>query len=135
MAVELYAFVNRAEIPTGEAWRQALSELDLPLELDPELEPLSDAGFSPCTLRGVATGFELFLENATDLDPPDAAASFDSAIVFRWGGDLSGCASALGAAAALRRVSNAFVYYPADEMIYSDEALLSEFQECVGELG
>jgi hypothetical protein len=135
VAVELYAFVNRSEIPSGEAWRQALAALGLPLELDPELDPLSDTGFSPCTLRGSATGFEIFLENAGDLDRPDAAAHFDSAIVFRWGSDLAECASALGAAAALRRAANAFVYYPADDMAYSDESLLSDFRDCIAALG
>jgi hypothetical protein len=57
-----YVFIKRSAVPGPAALQQSIAALGLPanLELDPELNLLTDSGFSPCTLDGRATGLVVF---------------------------------------------------------------------------
>ncbi len=135
MSVEMYAFLNQSDLPSRNEWQAAIDSLGLPVVLDEQINPRDTIGYSPCALRGGNAGFEYSVERAKDLGPPDSARHFDSAAVFRWSGDLAECASAMAAAAALLRHANVVVFCPEDDLIYSLEGLLADFDECVNELG
>jgi hypothetical protein len=53
----------------------------------------------------------------------------DSVLSFRWGGDLSECAWALGAAAALMEAHGALVYSPQEDLVYAPGELRKEFED------
>jgi hypothetical protein len=86
--------------------------LGLPLELNPDLDPLHDRGFSPSKLKGINSGFEIYSESAKNVveTQPQLAkiiGTRDWCISFRWGGDLSECACVLAASAGLVKLCDA----------------------------
>ena len=62
-----YAFIDRERVPSREAWQAAITKSGFDLQLDPELKPFEDSGFSPCTLLGSASGVEIYYSD----DPED----------------------------------------------------------------
>jgi hypothetical protein len=66
MSVELHIFIQDSRVPIRDAWQHAIDELGFPAVLDESLDLRKDNGFSPTTYKGQATGFELYLEPASD---------------------------------------------------------------------
>ena len=124
MSIELYAFVN--SLPDRAAWQAAIDRAGIDLQLDPELDLAKDRGFSPCVIKGRESGFEILVDNVADvlrgfpsLASVVGARSF--VISFRYGGDCAEGACAWGACHALLRFFDAVIFYPDDEVIYTEE--------------
>lgn len=129
MAIELHTFVHDARVPHREAWQRAIEQLGFPAVLDPSLDLRKNAGFMPATYKGKATGFEAYLEPAANVlsgysQIASAVGDRDKCVTFRWGSDLTECAAALSAAAALVRLTDGIYFYPDDDLLYgADDAL------------
>lgn len=126
MSVELYAFIQRSDVPGQKEWQTSLNALEVPMLLDPKLQPFSDSGYSPCTLLGQGSGFEIYFAKSVGYLTEFLnlnVGNRDTVIAFRWGGDLFECACAMGASLALASSHNAIVYYPDDDLVYSVDEL------------
>ena len=129
MAVEIHIFMRDSQVPARENWQHAIEQLCFPTILDKSLDLRNDTGFTPTTYKGRSTGFELRLEPAADIlsNYPHAMSKVggrDKCVTFRWGSDLTECAAALSAAAALTRVADGVYFYPDDDVLYgADEAV------------
>jgi hypothetical protein len=131
MSLEMNVFLEKARIPDRSSWQAAVSSLGLPFELNPELDPLHDRGFSPSKLNGLDSGFEIYSESAKSVieNQPQLAEILDSrdwCISFRWGGNLSECACVLAASAGLVKLCDAVAYYPDDDLTYDLDGLVKE---------
>jgi hypothetical protein len=137
MSSEMHAFLRESDVPTREAWQAAIDSLGLPVQLSLELSPTGNSGFSPVLLKGVSSGFELSLCEASEVlkSYPRLSSEIgnrDRVLTFSWGGDLSECACVLASVAALAKRFRARAYYPADDLLYSSaDELISEFAQCV----
>jgi hypothetical protein len=129
MAVELHIFIQDSRVPTRENWQCAIEQLGFPTVLDASLDLRRDAGFTPTIYKGRSTGFELRLDPAADVlssysHIAPKLGSRDRCATFRWGSDLTECAAALSAAAALTNVTDGVYFYPDDDVLYNaDEAV------------
>lgn len=131
MSFEQTAYVYRAVVPARAALQSAIDALGFDCKLDTTYLPFQSSGFLPCVLGGVDSGFEIYFESAPKvlayfqhLEP--TVGSRDTAITFRWGGDMSECACALIVCAALAISFGAIVHYQNDDMIYSGNMLAEE---------
>src|SRR5262245_14368543 len=137
MSLDLYAFVS--SVPNRADWQAAIDRLSIDLKLDPGLDLATDSGFSPCEIRGKTSGFEISVEQATQVleahpSPKSAVGSRPHAICFRWGGDFAECACVLGASLALVRAFGAIAYYPADDVIDDEATLERDLRQCLAEI-
>lgn len=129
MAIELHVFAHDSRIPSRATWQRAIDELGFPAVLDSSLELRQDRGYVPTTYQGNDAGFELYLDPAAkvlSVYPHIAPKSGDrdTCVTFRWGSDLTECAAALSAAAALAKVTDGVYFYPDDDIVYdADEAI------------
>jgi hypothetical protein len=131
MSLEMHVFSRKVRIPDRSSWQATVEALGIPFELDPNLDPLHDSGFSPSKIRGTDSGFEIysepaiaFLENQRQL--AKAVADRDWCISFRWGGDMHECACVLAASAALVKLCDAVAYFPDDDLTYDLNGLIEE---------
>jgi hypothetical protein len=133
MANEQYAFLNKAQVPSRQAWQAVIDECGFDFQLDPDLKPFEDSGFLPCKFMGVEGGFEIYCFPAADVaaDFGDIVRGRDFCISFRWGGSMVECACVMIASYALARGFDAVVSYEGEEPAESLEAFLRETQECV----
>jgi len=136
MSLELHVFIRAGEMPARDSWQAKIRELGFPVELDPEMKVGSDEGFSPCTVKGQASGFEISFESSKELldDYPNIRTSVrdrDACITFRWGGDMLECACVMAATAALAGLCDAVSYYPDDDILYSPHELVTEANTCL----
>ncbi len=137
MSLELYTFLD--SLPNRQAWQAAIVQVGVKLELDPQLDLSRSEGFSPCSVQGTPSGFEMHVVKVSDVvdEHPvliHSVGKRSHALCFRWGGDFAECACVLGANLALVRVFGAVAYYPADELVYDVGTLEAELQECLAEL-
>lgn len=126
MAVELHIFMQDSRVPNREDWQHAIEELGFPTILDSSLNLRRDTGFAPTSYRGQPTGFELCLEPTADVLSSYAhmeskVAGRDRCATFRWGNDLTECAAALSAAAALTKLTDGVYFDPDDDVLYNVE--------------
>jgi hypothetical protein len=126
-------------LPDRAAWQAAIDRLDIGLKLDPELDLTKDSGFSPCEIKGRASGFEILVEKAADVvEGYPALKSVVGArawvVCFRWGGDFAECACVIGASHALLQSFDAVVYYPADDIVYDLTRSEQELRLCLADL-
>jgi len=117
MANELFAFIDPAKVPTGEAWQAAIVECAFDLRLDPEMKPKEDSAFSPMTLLGKPSGVEIYYTDEREfLDEFDEIrGAREYCVSFRWGGDMGECACASIASFVLAKHFGALVSYEGDE--------------------
>jgi hypothetical protein len=139
MSLELHALLPGSTIPARAEWQAAIQELGFAVELHADLAPAATAGFTACKLRGVDSGFELYVDDAAGLlsTYPSLGAASPSAsiaLTFRWGTDLASCACVSAAAAGLLSRWKAVVYYPDDDMFYDLDSLKSDFHACLLDL-
>ena len=137
MSLELYAFLE--ELPDRNRWQAGITRRGIDLQLDPDLDLTKDKGFSPCTVHGRSSGFELYVMSTPDVlgDYPSATSAAGTrphAVCFRWGGDLAEAACVLGAALALATGFQAIVYDPAEDVVYDEVRLAEELKACEAEL-
>ena len=137
MSLDMHVFIN--SLPDCSRWQAAIDLAGIELILDPKLDLATASGFSPCQLKGRASGFEILVAQAVDLlgNYPSVASAVGSrskVICLTWGGDLAECACVLGASLALRRSFDAVVYYPADDIVYDESSLRQELQLCLAKI-
>jgi len=139
MSLEMNVFLEKTRIPDRSSWQGAISSLGLPLELDPNLDPVRDTGFSPSKLKGMNSGFEIYsgaansvVENQSQL--VKMIDGRDWCISFRWGGNLSECACVLAASAGLVKLCDAVAYYPDDDLTYNLDGLVEEVNVAIRSL-
>lgn len=129
MSLELHIFMHDARIPDRAAWQQAIEQAGFPTVLYPTLDVRQDTGFSPTTYAGESTGFEFYLEPATDVleaypHIAERIGTRDMAASFYWGGDLMEMAAALSAGAALAKLTDGIYFDPQGDVVCSaDEAM------------
>ena len=129
MSIEIHVFMQDARVPSRDEWQQAIAQLGFPTVLCPTLDVRADTGFSPTTYKAQRTGFEFDVSPAADVlsSYPHVAAAVgnrDRCATFRWGGDLTECAAALSAAAALVKVTDGLYFYPDDDTVLgADDAV------------
>ena len=129
MATELHIFIDDSRVPSREAWQRAIEQLGFPAVLDSSLDLRRDTGFTPTTYEGKTSGFEFYLEpTASDLSGyshiTPKVGDRDKCVTLRWGSNLTECAAALSAAAALAKLTDGIYFYPDDDVLYNaDEAI------------
>ena len=135
MSNEQFAFMNRATVPSREAWQAAINGSGFDLQLDPALRPFEDSGFSPCKLDGRDSGFEIYYDGSQELldSFEELVGDHDYCISFRWGGDMSEYACVMIASYALASSFGATVSYEGESPPETLEAFLSETREAVRE--
>jgi hypothetical protein len=135
MSNELLAFIDKARVPSREAWQAAINDSGFDLQLDPEMKPLEDSAFSPCTLMGLASGVEIWYEGDPEFlnDFSEINQGRNFCITFRWGGDMGECACASIASYTLAKNFGAVVSYQGDGSMSLAE-LLQGAQEAVDEV-
>lgn len=135
MSNELLAFIDKAKVPSREEWQAAINECGFDLQLDPEMKPLEDSAFSPCTLLGSASGVEIWYEGDPEFlkDFSSINQGHDFCIIFRWSGDMGECACASIASYALAKRFGAVVSYQGDGSMSLDD-LLQGAQQAVDEV-
>jgi len=133
MANEQYAFIEKARVPTRTAWQEAIDESGFDFQLDPDLKPFEDSGFSPCKLMGSDAGVEIYYDGSDELlsQFSDIAQGRDFCISFRWGGSMIECASAMIASYALAKSFDAIVSYDGETPYHDLNAFLEDTKACV----
>jgi hypothetical protein len=129
MSLELHIFMQDSRIPNRDIWQQAIEQAGFPTVLEQTLDLRRDTGFRPTTYKGQSTGFEFYLEPATNIlssytHIASQVGSRDRCATFRWGGDLIECAAALSAAAALTKLTDGIYFYPDDEILYGADQVV-----------
>lgn len=131
MSIELHIFLSESPVPTIKAWQDAIDAALFPLVLNADIDLRSHRGFLAAKYNGKETGFEFYLDAASDIIAtyPHIAANTGPRTIcatFRWGGDLLEMCAALSAAASLAKLTNGLYFYPDDDIIYdADEALIA----------
>lgn len=135
MANEQFAFLNKKQVPSREAWQAIIDECGFDFQLDPELKPFEDEGFLPCRFLGGDGGFEIYYFPSADVaeDFGDLIQGRDYCISFRWGGSMVECASVMIASYTLAKGFDAIVSYEGEDPPESLEAFLAETRECIEE--
>lgn len=133
MSIELHIFMQDTRVPDRNAWQQTVDQLSFPTVLDPALNVRNDGGFSPTIYKGTSTGFEFCLEPAAEILSSYShimprVGNRDMCATFRWGGDLTECAAALSAAAALTKLTDGIYYYPDDDILYDADEVVEATQ-------
>jgi hypothetical protein len=139
MSLEILVFLEKSRLPERDSLQKTVDSLGIPLQLNSTLNLNTDRGFSPSTIKGVSSGFEIGSQPAQDMIPiypvlNGIVGRRDLAISFRWGRRMSECACVLGASAALVKLRDAVAYYPADDIAYNAESLLAELQGCLKQI-
>jgi len=131
MSIELHIFLPESPVPTTKAWQDAIDAAAFPVVLNADTDLPSHRGFLPAEYNGKKTGFEFYLDAASDIIAtyPHLAVKAGPrtrCATFRWGGDLLEMCAALSAAASLAKLTNGLYFYPDDDIIYeADEALIA----------
>lgn len=140
MSLELVVPLRNMTLPPRAAWQAELDRMGFDVQLAPDLDLTRDRGFSPTTIKGRSSGFEIYVidGHSTLRDYPALAGTVEESsptVCFRWGGDLAECACVMAAAAAaLAGGWGATAYYPDDEMTLDVPILTSDYQACLAEL-
>jgi hypothetical protein len=125
MALEQYAFIERARMPSRAAWQSAITECGFDLELHAEMRPMKDSGFCPCTLLGELSGVEIYYTG-----DPEFLKAFSSirggrdfCVAFRWSSRDDEAACAMILSYALARYFGAVVSFEGEEPFTLEELL------------
>lgn len=136
-----FAFINKDNVPSKEAWQEAIDQFNfkIKLTLDPELSPFEDEGFSPCGWGDTDedVGFEIYYEPSSDIHEGDEdlikiIGDKDYCISMCWGGSMKDCAAVMIASAALEKSFGAIISYqgevpdPADEFLENTKAIIQD---------
>lgn len=125
-----FAFIKKEKVPNKEKWQEAIDELyfSVNLQLDPELKPFEDDGFSPCMWNDSdeGVGFEIYYEPSDDIHNDDEdlmniVADKDYCISMCWTGSIKDCAAVMIASCALQRSFGAIISYDGDDPASFDD--------------
>ena len=116
-----FALLKKALVPDRATLQSWIDALGFDLQLDPELNLLTDEGFSPCVLEGVENvGFELFTEPTVDVADGDddfleMAGDRDVCISMSWRSSARDLAAITIVCCALARHCDAVISFEGDE--------------------
>lgn len=123
-----FAFLKKENVPNKEKWQSSIDSFGfkIKLQVDPELEPFEDEGFSPCVWGDTEddVGFEIFYEPSADIHDGDEELKAligdnDYCISMGWHGSMKDCAAVMIASCALAKDFGAVISYegnPADPL-------------------
>ena len=136
MSLEMLLFLDKSRIPDKASLQNTVDSLGLPFQFDPALDLVSSRGFSPSSLAEICPALSIHAQATQEILPyyPTLSKTVglgDWTITFRWGSKMSECACVLAASAAMVKVCDAVAYYPADDIKYTLQSLLDEFQDCL----
>jgi hypothetical protein len=135
MSMELYVFLNKADMPTPGQWQQAISKSGFDLRLDCDFDQFTFTGFLPCKLQDRTTGFEYYFSPKEDVATPGTylapiTGPFDSVVSFVWGGDFNELTAVLMASAALADSCHSLLHLAVDDSsVKGTDALSYAHQE------
>lgn len=128
-----FAFINKGSVPGKEAWQKSIDDLNfkIRLQIDPELEPLEDEGFSPCVWGNTDddVGFEIYYEPSEYIHDDDEdlikiIGGRDYCISMCWGGSMKDCAAVMIACCALAKDFGAVISYEGEEPDTLDKLII-----------
>lgn len=130
MSDELFAFIDKAKVPSRGAWQAAITESGFDLQLDPDMKPMEDSAYSPCMLLGSPSGVEIYYEGDAAFlsDFASLHQGRDYCISFRWGGAMDECACASIASYILAKHFDAVVSSEGAAPVGLEELLLGAQQ-------
>lgn len=139
MSVELYVFLEANKLPAVQDWQTTIRKYSLPLTLDHTLNPHTNQGFTPATYGMIETGFEFDLCQAADIlttypHLKRTLERYDLSATFCWGDNLTECASATAAAAALAAISDGILYDPQGDKAYTGASAIAMAQRTLQEI-
>jgi hypothetical protein len=121
MACTQFALLKKASVPDRATLQSWIDALGFDLQLDPDLNLLTDEGFSPCVLEGVENaGFELSCEPTVDVADGDEdflemAGDRDTCLSLTWRSSAHDLAAATIVCCALAKHCDAVISYEGDE--------------------
>lgn len=133
MANEQYAFIVKSKVPDRSAWQAQIDACGFDFQLDPQLRSFHDSGFVPCKLHGRDSGFEIYYDGSKETLEAfsEVAGDHDYCISFRWGGDMSECASIMIASYVLAKSFGATVSYEGEPPYRNLDAFLAETRDAI----
>ena len=139
MSVEIHIFVADSQVPSRDAWQQAIEEAGFPVVLGASLDLRKDSGFSPVSYNGQASGFELYLDDAESYleSYPHIAEQVwtrDKCVSFRWGGDIAEANAAMSCGAALTRLTGGIYFDTETDRVFMADEVLEGIREYLIEL-
>jgi len=135
LSIELHIFLSDASAPTGRDWQHAIEAAGFPLILHAESDLALYRGFVPATYKGRQTGFEFYLDAASDIlaaypHVGQQAGRRTRCATLRWSGDLLEMCAALAAAVSLAKLTDGLYFSPEDGTVSEpDEALAAARNE------
>jgi len=140
MSMELHVLLRDSSVPTPSQWQNAIREAGFDLTLDATLSMRDWTGFLPAVYKGVKTGFEFDVSDASDITDtyPDVAEHVgdrDVSANFRWGGDLRECVAAVVASAALAELCDGVLYDPQEGAFHTGDEALETARQIVESVG
>jgi hypothetical protein len=125
-----------SDVPSREEWQKTIDGLGYNLQLWPTLEPFKSSGFVPCKLNGIDGGFEISYEEISSYNKlfphlKEKLKDYDYCITFTWGSSMIEGACVLIASLALLKACNAFIYYPNDNLISTEDSLVADIKSCL----
>jgi len=134
MSLELHIFLRDSQIPSRDAWQQAIEKAGFPTVLEPTLDLRRDTGFTPASYKDQAAGYEFYLEPAAGIleaypHITEQVGGRDMCATFRWGGNLVECAAAISSAAALTKLADGIYFYPDDDIIRTAQDVVDTTRE------
>jgi hypothetical protein len=133
------AFIARSQVPSRQALQDAVKNLRFKLTVDESWVAFESRGYMPCTLDGEDAGFDVrFSDSAAQLAEFAALQAQigdrDTAISFRWGGDMRERVSAMIVCAVLAQACDALVLRQGDDDFLPAELLLVEARQAFAQL-
>ena len=131
MANSQIAFLTRDQVPDRQRLQEAIKGLRFKLTLDEAYVPFECSGYLPCTLDGEDAGCDLRFGDASpslvEAEPVQAQlGDRDTAMRFRWSGDLRERTSAMIICAALAQQFGARILRPGEDAFTAADRLLDE---------
>jgi len=128
--------LEKSRIPDRASLQDSVDSLGLPSQFYPTLGLVNDRGFSPSSIRGISSSFEIYSQSAQGVlkDYPqigEAVGARDWTITLRLGSRMSECAWVFAASAAMVRLFDAVACYPTDDTLRTLRNLVDEFQDCL----
>ena len=129
MSMEIHIFMRNSQVPSRDAWQQAIERLGFPLIIEPSLDLRKDSAYWPMDYKDEPTGVEVYLDDAADIlsnCPPHVVSKVDDrdkCVSFRFGSDMTEGTVAMLAAAALAKLTDG-VYLDEDYTLYNAEEVV-----------
>ena len=134
-------FLRKADLPTKGQIQDIVQKLGYDFKIFGELEKLIDQDGLECSINGLQTYFETYVDDADNVINDHEAdwikpeiTNQDTSISFVWGADFAAGACIGLISIALINQCNALVFYIDDQMKYTKELLIADTPQFLAEL-